>query len=72
VADRVLDHERSARLLSILDRLPPSQREALLLAFGGGLSMSEIAAAVGIPLGTAKSRVRLGLARLRDLAEGVA
>jgi RNA polymerase sigma-70 factor, ECF subfamily len=72
VAERVLERERSARLLSVLDRLPPSQREALVLAFGGGLSMSEIATAVGVPLGTAKSRVRLGLARLRDLAEGVA
>jgi RNA polymerase sigma-70 factor (ECF subfamily) len=72
VAERVLEHERSALLLSVLDRLPPSQREALLLAFGGGLSMSEIAAAVGVPIGTAKSRVRLGLARLRDLAEGLA
>jgi RNA polymerase sigma-70 factor, ECF subfamily len=71
-AELAFERERSARLLSVLDGLPPSQREALLLAFGGGLSMSEIAAAVGVPLGTAKSRVRLGLARLRDLAEGVA
>jgi RNA polymerase sigma-70 factor, ECF subfamily len=71
-AERTIERERSARLISVLDRLPPSQREALLLAFGGGLTMSEIAAAVGVPLGTAKSRVRLGLAKLRELAEGVA
>ncbi len=70
-AERSIERERSARLVSILDGLPPAQREALLLAFGGGLSMSEIAAAIGVPLGTAKSRVRLGLARLRDLAEGL-
>jgi RNA polymerase sigma-70 factor, ECF subfamily len=69
-AERTIERERSARLMSILDRLPPAQREALLLAFGGGLTMSEIAAAVGVPLGTAKSRVRLGLAKLREL-EGV-
>ena len=67
-AERTIER---AWLLSVLDRLPPSQREALLLAFGGGLTMSEIAAAVGVPLGTAKSRVRLGLAKLREL-EGVA
>jgi RNA polymerase sigma-70 factor (ECF subfamily) len=72
VDERTIERERSALLLSVLERLPPSQREALLLAFGGGLTMSEIAAAVGVPLGTAKSRVRLGLAKLRELAEGVA
>jgi RNA polymerase sigma-70 factor, ECF subfamily len=72
VAEVTMERERSARLVSVLDRLPPSQREALLLAFGGGLTTSEIAAAVGVPLGTAKSRVRLGLAKLRELAEGVA
>ena len=71
-AERTIERERSARLISVLDRLPPSQREALLLAFGGGLTMSEIATAVGVPLGTAKSRVRLGLAKLRELGEGVA
>jgi RNA polymerase sigma-70 factor, ECF subfamily len=71
-AEPAIERERSARLLAILDRLPPAQREAVLLAFGGGLSMSEIAVAVGVPLGTAKSRVRLGLARMRDLAEGLA
>jgi RNA polymerase sigma-70 factor, ECF subfamily len=71
-AERTIERDRSARLLAVLDGLPPAQREALLLAFGRGLSMSEIAAAIGVPLGTAKSRVRLGLARLRDLAEGLA
>ena len=72
LAERTIERERSARLVSVLDGLPPSQREAVLLAFGGGLTMSEVAAAVGVPLGTAKSRVRLGLAKLRELAEGVA
>jgi RNA polymerase sigma-70 factor (ECF subfamily) len=72
LAERAIERERSARLVSVLEGLPPSQREALLLAFGGGLTMSEVAAAVGVPLGTVKSRVRLGLAKLRELAEGVA
>ena len=71
-AERAIERDRSARVVSVIDRLPAPQREAVLLAFGGGLTTSEIAAAVGVPLGTAKSRVRLGLAELRELAEGVA
>jgi RNA polymerase sigma-70 factor (ECF subfamily) len=71
-ADRAIERDRSARAVAVIDRLPAPQREAVLLAFGGGLTASEIAAAVGVPLGTAKSRVRLGLAKLRELAEGVA
>jgi RNA polymerase sigma-70 factor, ECF subfamily len=71
-AERAIERDRAARVVSVLDRLPAPQREAVLLAFGGGLTMSEIAAAVGVPLGTAKSRVRLGLLKLRDLAEGLA
>lgn len=70
--ERTIERERSARLVSILDRLPSAQREALLLAFGGGLTMTEVAVAAGVPIGTAKSRVRLGLAKLRTLTEGVA
>jgi RNA polymerase sigma-70 factor, ECF subfamily len=71
-AERAIERDRSARTVSLVDRLPAGQREAVLLAFGGGLTTSEIAAAVGVPLGTAKSRVRLGLAKLRDLAGSVA
>lgn len=71
-AERAIERDRSARVVSVLDRLPAPQREAVLLAFGGGMTTSEIAAAVGVPLGTAKSRVRLGLAKMRELAEGLA
>jgi RNA polymerase sigma-70 factor, ECF subfamily len=49
-----------------LGRLPDPQREALVLAYWGGLTADQIAARAGVPLGTAKSRIRLGLARLRD------
>lgn len=49
-----------------LERLPDRQREALVLAYWGGLTADEIARRVHIPLGTAKSRIRLGLARLRS------
>jgi RNA polymerase sigma-70 factor, ECF subfamily len=49
-----------------LKSLPEPQREALLLAYWGGLTAGQIADREQVPLGTAKSRLRLGLARLRQ------
>ena len=49
-----------------LGRLPDAQREALMLAYWGGLTAEEIARRAAVPLGTAKSRLRLGLDKLRD------
>ena len=48
-----------------LTALPAPQREALELAYFGGLSQTEIAARTGVPLGTVKSRVRLALIAMR-------
>ena len=48
-------------------QLTPLEREALELAYYGGLSQSEIAEKLGVPLGTVKSRMFAGLARLRDV-----
>ncbi|HEV2820829.1 MAG TPA: sigma-70 family RNA polymerase sigma factor [Solirubrobacteraceae bacterium] len=48
-----------------LGELPPAQREALVLAYWGGMTAEEIARRTGAPLGTAKSRLRVGLAKLR-------
>ena len=49
-----------------LKTLPESQRDALVLAYWGGLTAGQIADREQVPLGTAKSRLRLGLARLRQ------
>ena len=46
--------------------LPAGQREALVLTYWGGLTAEELARHADVPLGTAKSRVRLGVMRLRS------
>src|SRR4051812_39948128 len=61
--------ERRTRVVRVLRELPPEQREAVVLSFFGGLTHAELAERLGQPLGTVKSRVRMGLARLRGLLE---
>ncbi len=57
--------ERGERVREALASLPREQRQAIEISYFGGLSHSEAAAALGQPLGTVKSRIRMGLSSLR-------
>jgi len=59
------------RVHAALEGLPPDQRAAVQLAYFGGLTQSEIAARLGIPLGTVKTRLRLAFTRLRSSLAGL-
>ena len=71
-ADRIALETRRAALRTALADLPERERFAIGMAFLDELSHPEVAAALGIPLGTAKSRIRLGIGRLRQSLAGAA
>jgi len=61
--------ERRRRVQRVLNELPREQREVVVLSFFGGLTHAELAERLGEPLGTVKSRVRMGLHKLRGLLQ---
>lgn len=64
--EAVVRNLEAERVRLALGRLPAAQQEVVTLAYFGGLSQSEIAARLGQPLGTVKTRARLALQKLRE------
>ncbi len=66
VADAVLRSDTTGQVRTALDVLPAAQRRALELAYFHGYTYRQVAVALDIPVGTAKSRLRLALARIAE------
>ena len=67
VPDAVLAQLDREVILKALGKLPPTQKQVIFMAYFQGLTQSEISQAMGAPLGTVKTRMRLGLQKLREL-----
>jgi RNA polymerase sigma-70 factor, ECF subfamily len=66
VEDEVEASERRTEVRAALAELPAAQREALLLAYFGGYTQREVAALVGVPLGTVKTRMAAGMRKMKE------
>lgn len=69
MADAAGDKETATAIRRALGQIPPAQRMAIEMAFFQGKTHAEISAELGEPLGTAKTRIRLGMRKLRSLLE---
>jgi RNA polymerase sigma-70 factor (ECF subfamily) len=69
-ADRAEESWTQWRIHRALEELTEQEREVISLAYWSGLSQSEVADSLGIPLGTVKTRTRRALQRLADVLEG--
>jgi RNA polymerase sigma factor (sigma-70 family) len=69
VEEEVEASERRAEVRAALGELPAAQREALLLAYFGGYTQREVAALVGVPLGTVKTRMAAGMRKMKAVLQ---
>jgi RNA polymerase sigma factor (sigma-70 family) len=67
-ADRVDDESRMRRVLSAMERLSPAEQEVLALCVWSDLSRAQVAAALGVQVGTVKSRLARAREHLRTLS----
>ena len=65
VCEQAIRRDEAERVRGSLAKLPDAQQEVIVLAFFGELSHHEIASQLGLPAGTVKGRMRLGMERLR-------
>ena len=71
--EEAIRRETASEVRGALGQLPGEQSKVIELAYFGGFSHSEIASILGLPIGTVKGRMRLGLEKIRgELAEGLA
>jgi RNA polymerase sigma-70 factor (ECF subfamily) len=71
--EEAMRRETASELRGAIGQLPGDQSQVIELAYFGGFSQSEISRMLGVPLGTVKGRMRLGLEKIRgELAEGLA
>ena len=68
--DAVVAGERTREVKQALDQLPNEQREIIMFAYFGGYTQSEISQQLNVPLGTVKTRMRLGMKKLQTILVG--